>query len=466
MTATPRPHLWAIAWPLFLELLLGIGVGVVGTVLAARLSDHSGAAFALAHHVFGTLFILFRIIGAGVGVVITQALGAGRRDAADATARAALGASSWLGVTLAGTAALFARPLLGLLNTPADVAPLATTLLVAMAPAMLLDSWNASMGAVMRSHLRTRDTLMVMVAMHSTHLLLVGPLMFGLGHWPGLGLPGFALALVLARSLAVVLHRWLWIARLQLRPAAHDLWRLPAAELRAIARIGLPGAAENLGWRLAFMVSIAVVSSLGPQALATHAYVHQVMIVILLFGLATGLSAEVLVGHQIGAGHFHAAYRLVARSLGLGIAVSFCVALAAALAGPHLLRLFTQDPAILAQGTTLLWLTVLLEPGRTFNLVVINALRAAGDARYPVYIGAWSMALVLAGGSWLLGQQLGLGLVGVWIAYAADEWLRGLLMWRRWAKHQWVPHARATRRRLKKLQGADDALLAASTATS
>jgi Na+-driven multidrug efflux pump len=36
----------------------------------------------------------------------------------------------------------------------------------------------------------------------------------------------------------------------------------------------------------------------------------------------------------------------------------------------------------------------------------------------------------------------------VWIAYAADEWLRGLLMWRRWRRLDWVPHARASRRRL------------------
>jgi Na+-driven multidrug efflux pump len=46
---------------------------------------------------------------------------------------------------------------------------------------------------------------------------------------------------------------------------------------------------------------------------------------------------------------------------------------------------------------------------------------------------------------------LGLGLVGVWIAYAADEWLRGLLMWRRWARHGWVPFARAAHRRQRVL---------------
>jgi Na+-driven multidrug efflux pump len=138
----------------------------------------------------------------------------------------------------------------------------------------------------------------------------------------------------------------------------------------------------------------------------------------------------------------------VRRALGLGLVVSLAVACAAALAAPWLLRLFTQDAQIIAAAGVLLWWTVLLEPGRTFNLVVINALRATGDARYPVLAGAASMLIVLAGGSWLLGSHLGLGLPGVWIAYAADEWIRGLLMWRRWARHKWVPHARASRRRL------------------
>ena len=444
----PRPRLFSLTWPLLLELLLGIAVGVVGTVLAARASDASGAAFALAHHVFGTLFIVFRIVGAGVGVVITQALGAGRRDHADAVARAVLGASSWIGLAVALTAATTAGPLLGLMNAPPDVLPLALPLLVALAPAMLLDAWNASMTAVMRAHLRARDTLAVMVAMQLLHLALMGPLMFGAGPLPALGLPGYALAVVLARVLAIVLHLWLWRRRLNLRPVWADWWQLPRRELAAVARIGLPGAAENIAYRLAYMVSVAVVGGLGAAALATHAYASQVVMVTLLFGLATGLSVEVLVGHLIGAGRLHEAHALVRRALARGLAVSVAVAALAALAGPWLLRLFTLDEHIVHSATVLLWLTVLLEPGRTFNLVVINALRAAGDARYPVVAGAASMLLVLAGGSWLLGSVCGLGLVGVWLAYIADEWLRGLLMWRRWARLQWVPHARASRRRL------------------
>jgi putative MATE family efflux protein len=446
--STKSPHLFALAWPLFLELLLGISVGVAGTALAARLSDASGGGFALANHVVGMLFILFRIVGAGVGVVVTQNLGAGRREAADRVARAALAASTWVGGFTALAALLGAAPLLRLLNAPPEVLPLALPLLMALAPAMLLDAWNASMAGVMRAHLRARDTLVVMVVMHTTHLALALPLMLGLGGWPGLGLPGFALALVVSRTLGLGLHVWLWHVRLGLDPRWPDWWQLRRTELAAMAHIGLPGAAENIAYRMGFMVSVAVAGSLGAQALATQAYAQQFIHLVLLFGLATGLSVETVVGHLVGAGKLHEAHRLVRRALARGLAVSVLVATAMALAGPWLLRLFTQDPQIVAAAGVLLWWTVLLEPGRTFNLVVINALRATGDARYPVLAGAASMLIVLAGGSWLLGSYLGLGLPGVWMAYIADEWIRGLLMWRRWAQHKWVPHARASRKRL------------------
>lgn len=98
------------------------------------------------------------------------------------------------------------------------------------------------------------------------------------------------------------------------------------------------------------------------------------------------------------------------------------------LARCQLAALVYARPLILAEGQRLLWWSILLETGRTFNLIVILALRATGDSKYPFYAGAGSMAVVLAGGSWLLGVHWGWGLTGVWIAYAADEWIRGLLI--------------------------------------
>ena len=141
--ASLRPPLWRLAWPLFVELTLGVATGVIGTVLAAGVSDIAAAAFSLANNVSASLFVLFRIVGAGIGVVLAQRLGAGSREAADSLARAALGASTWLGGATALLAALGARPLLEAMNTPRDVLPLATPFLITLAPAMLLDAWNA-----------------------------------------------------------------------------------------------------------------------------------------------------------------------------------------------------------------------------------------------------------------------------------------------------------------------------------
>ena len=387
---------------------------MAGTLLAARISDTAGAAFALANHVAATLFLLFRIVGAGVGVVLAQNLGGGQRLAADAVARAALGASSWIGGFTALVALLAAAPLLKLLNAPPEVLPLALPLLQALAPAMLFDAWNASMGAVLRAHLRAREALAVTVAMHLCLLVLCVPLMVGsrptlaLGI-PALGLPGFAVALLLSRGLGLALHLWLWRRQLGLKPQAADWWRLRGRELAAVAHIGLPGAAENIIYRLAFMVSVAVAGTLGAKALATHAYAMQVIHLVLLFGLATGLSVETVVGHLIGAGRLHEAHRLVRRALVRGLVVSVGVATAAALAGPWLMRGFTQDAEIVAAAVTLLWWTVLLEPGRTFNLVVINGLRAAGDARYPVVAGALVDARRAGRGQLVLRPAPGLG---------------------------------------------------------
>ena len=54
----------------------------------------------------------------------------------------------------------------------------------------------------------------------------------------------------------------------------------------------------------------------------------------------------------------------------------------------------------------------------------------------------------------LLLLNLCIGLVGVWIAMMTDEWLRGLLMYRRWKKRRWVKYAERSRAHVA--DGADE----------
>ncbi|MNY38633.1 MATE family multidrug exporter [compost metagenome] len=101
------------------------------------------------------------------------------------------------------------------------------------------------------------------------------------------------------------------------------------------------------------------------------------------------------------------------------------------------MRLFTEDAGIVALGSSLLLLSFILEPGRNFNIILERSLQAAGDARYPMVISiavTWVFSVPL---TYLLGIYCGYGLYGIWAAFIADEWLRGILLWFRWKGKAW-----------------------------
>lgn len=108
-------------------------------------TDAASDAFALANHVQAIFFLLFRIMSLGASVVITQSLGASHRAAADQTARAALGASMWIGIVTAVSVAFSGDLLLKLLNAPPEVLALASLDLHILALALARDALSAAM---------------------------------------------------------------------------------------------------------------------------------------------------------------------------------------------------------------------------------------------------------------------------------------------------------------------------------
>jgi len=200
-------------------------------------------------------------------------------------------------------------------------------------------------------------------------------------------------------------------------------------------------------YRVAFLMSLAAAAKLGVAELATQAYVLQTLRYVLLVSLAIGWACEIMVGHLVGSGDFSAAHQLVRKGWRNGLWASGALALIAALAAPWLMRLFTRDPAIIAAAQTLLWISLALETGRVANLIVFGALRSTGDVIFPVSAAMASIVIVLGFGSLWLGAHY--GLVGIWIAYAADEWIRGGLMYWRWETRGWIGHARDIHQRLR-----------------
>ena len=71
------------------------------------------------------------------------------------------------------------------------------------------------------------------------------------------------------------------------------------------------------------------------------------------------------------------------------------------------------------------------------QLILSSGLRAMKDTKFPMYstlLGIWGIRLGLG---WLLAIPLGLGLLGVWWAYALDVTVRGILLALRFRRGAW-----------------------------
>ena len=101
------------------------------------------------------------------------------------------------------------------------------------------------------------------------------------------------------------------------------------------------------------------------------------------------------------------------------------------------LTLFGATPEVKALCQKVMYIEVLLQFGRSFNMLYIRALQGAGDIRYPITIGILDNWITVVGLGFVLGRVLGLGLPGVWLAMALDENIRGLIFIFRWRSGKW-----------------------------
>ena len=444
----PR-RLLPLAWPIFVEQLLHMSTGVIDTFMVSHISDGAVAALGSANQVIILFVVLFGIVGIGTSVVITHHLGGGDRAGADRIAATAMGVNTWFGLIASVLVLVLAQPMLELIQLSPALQVYALPFLSIMGATLFLEAMIQAASAVLRAHGYTRDAMVVAIGQNVLNVVGNCILLFGLWGAPKMGVEGVALSTVFSRIVACAVMGALLSYRIHLRVRLADFFQFSKERLGRILHIGLPAAAEQTSWFLAFMTVTAFTARMGDQTLAAQTYAMQLVWGVLLCSLAIGLATEIIIGHMVGAGEFEAAYQQLLRSLRVGLVISLGVASGVALLSPWLLAMFTHNPAIIATGVLLMRIGVLLEPGRVFNLVVINALRATGDARYPVLMGVFSMWGVLVLGSWFLGTYLGLGLVGVWIAMTCDEWLRGLMMYRRWRQRKWLKYAERTRAKVQ-----------------
>ncbi|SFB11723.1 MULTISPECIES: MATE family efflux transporter [unclassified Bacillus (in: firmicutes)] len=436
-TTAQKMTLFALTWPIFIEMLLHMFMGNSDTLMLSMFSDSAVAAVGVSNQILYVLIVMFGFVATGTAILVAQNLGANLRKSASEIAVLAILANLAFGLVISAFVFFFSKPLLSMMNLPAELMPQARSYLNIVGGFMFVEALIMTVGAILRSYGFTRDSMFVTIGMNILNVVGNSIFIFGLFGMPVLGVEGVALSTIVSRMIGLVVIIVLLFKRIEEPLPFRKFMGLPKGHLKNLLKIGVPSAGEHLAYNASQIIITYFIAEMGTDSLTTKVYAWNLMMVVLVFSISISEGTRIMVGYMIGANEYDSAYKRCINSLKISLVLTTVMATVCYLIARPVFSIFTDNQEIIAMGVTLMLLTIILEPGRAFNLVIINSLKAAGDVKFPVYMGILSMLGVSVTISYVLGIHFGLGLVGVWISFIADEWFRGLIMLFRWRSRVW-----------------------------
>jgi MATE family, multidrug efflux pump len=277
-----------------------------------------------------------------------------------------------------------------------------------------------------------RTPMMVTITANVINIFLSLMLVFGWFGLPRLGVAGVALASLLAMACEATLYLRIYFGPKIAALYQTRRWLRPeAAELRRFLRIGLPiGFSwffDIVGWT----VFSVFVSTLSPADLAAHTIVFQILHFSFLPAAAISVAATTLVGQYVGAGRTDLAERAAKASVAIGVGYMAAAGLVLIALRVPLVTAFNPNPLVVVIGAKIALIGGLFQPFDGLGMVLGGALRGGGDTRYPMGALLVSASCVFIPGVYLLGNVIGLGIVGAWLgALVHVVFLSGLLVLR------------------------------------
>ena len=432
-----KRQLKVLTVPVFIEMALVMLLGAVDTVMLSRYSDNSVAAVGLDNQLMSLVFLVYQFFSMGAAIICAQYIGAGLRKRLVQVVGMALVVNLMLGLAVSALLFFYAEGLLRLMGLRPEL--MGDGLIYLRLTGAL--SFFQALSLTFSASLRSADKVVwPMVVTGIVNVLnIVGNYALIFGHWgcPQLGVEGAAIATASSRAVAMVLlaviHFRVHIPRFPLR----YFRPIPWLELRNLLLIGIPAMSENISYCLSQVVITYFINQISNEALATRTYCHNMIMFVYLFCLSITQGGDILVGHLVGQQRHQAAYVLGNYFFRWSMMITLTGSALLALSGRSILGAFTDNPEIITMGLWVLIVDWFLEIGRTANIFAVGTLRATGDAIYPVVIAIifnWSIAVGL---SYVIGIPLGYGLVGMWVGFALDENIRGIILMRRWRSGKW-----------------------------
>jgi len=434
-----KRELFRLTWPIFLEAALFSLIGSIDVIMLSRYCDNAVGAVGIADQFLFFFRVLTTIITSGTGILCAQYIGAGKtQDEKQPLVLGALMVNGCIGLLFSICLMAFAEPLLGLMSVSPELMVHAKPYLTIVGAGLLVQTLTMTFTTLIRSHGQTAATMGFSIVMNLVNLVLNYLLIYGRLGLPALGATGAAIATVAGQTVNCILSAALLLRRILPGMSLRPDWTATGGAIRQVLTYGLPAAGEKISYTLSNLMVMAIVTSLGTVAVNTYSYLNSITRYVYLFSNALGQATAILIGWAVGRREPQQADRICRFSARASLLVALGVLTVLALLRRQVLGLFTDDVQIIQLGAAVILSNYLLEWGRSRNLIFVNALRAAGDVRFPMYMGLFSMWFFSVGVSWLLGVRLGAGLIGVWIGLGLDESFRAVAMQLRWKNGRWM----------------------------
>jgi putative MATE family efflux protein len=408
LTGAILPTLIKLALPTMVVLLAQTAVNIAEAYYVGYLGTDALAGVAMVFPVFMLMTMMSNGgIGSGVASAVARAVGAGRKDDADALLFHAMiiavifGAVFTLG-TIRGGPMLYRA--LGGRREALDAALQYSNYLFAGAIPVWIVNLQA---AALRGSGNVKVPAMVTLV-GALVLIPASPLLiFGFGPVPRLGIQGAGIAFAAYYCGAMLfLLRYMASGRGGL---TFKFVPLQGRLLLNILKVGIPTAVNAVLTNLTVILVTAAFGLFGTTALAAYGIASRLdyVMIPILFGLCTAVLT--MVGVNVGAGQTARARHIAWISSAVGLSLTGSIGVIVALFPWLWLHLFTHDAEVLRFATIYLRIVAPAYAALGFAFVVAFAVQGAGHVFWP-FVGAVTRILFAAGFGWIAVGYLGAGI--------------------------------------------------------
>ena len=383
----------SFAVPVFLGNLCQQLYNTVDSVIVGKfVGKQALAAVASSGNLIFMMTGFFMGLFIGAGIVIAQYFGARNYEKVRSAVHTDIAFALCCGVLLTLLGVFFTPTILTWMRTPADV--LSTSILyfrLYFLGSLATILYNAGMG-ILQAVGDSRSPLYYLVISSVVNvaldLLFVGAM--------DMGVAGAAVATVISQVVSAVLciiklTRSDGPYRLEIKRIGFDL-----PLLKKITSQGVPSGVQNSIIAIANVVVQSNINTFGSDAMAGCGSYSKVEGFVFLPITAFAMALTTFIGQNLGAGQFDRAKQGARIGILCSMAMAELIGVALFFLAPYAMRLFNDDPAVVAIGVRQSHIEALFCCFLAFARGVSAVLRGAGRAQVPMYtiLGCWCILRV------------------------------------------------------------------------